>query len=179
MQTNPLNTNSFLYFRYADSFSSQLWQRIRATQNTRLQRLVTAMPEYLLHAKAPTTVRKYISEWQRWKSWELVHFGAHTFPVSVELISIYLFDWDSSTRSLNALSSTMYGIRWAHNIAGLQSSTDNIIVQQIVEATKRLYAKSPSPRKPITVDTLYPRSYQNTGAPVRRYPIFAFVLFFL
>ena len=45
-----------------DSFSSQLWQSIRATQNTRLQRLVTAMPEYLLHAKAHTTVRKYKSE---------------------------------------------------------------------------------------------------------------------
>ena len=48
----------------------------------------------------------------------------------------------------------MYGIRWAHNIAGLQSPTDNIIVQQLVEATKRLYGKSLSPRKPITVDTL-------------------------
>ena len=112
------------------------------------------MPEYLLHAKAHTTVRKYKSEWQRWKSWELVHFGAHKFPVSIELISIYLFDRASSTRSFNALSSAMYGIRWAHNIAGLQSPTDNIIVQQIVEATKRLYGKSPSPRKPITVDTL-------------------------
>ena len=112
------------------------------------------MPEHLLHAKAHTTVSKYKSEWQHWKSWELVHFGAHKLPVSVELISIYLFDRASSTRSFNALSSAMYGIRWAHNIVGLQSPTDNIIVQQIVEATKRLYGKSPSPRKPITVDTL-------------------------
>ena len=72
----------------------------------------------------------------------------------------------------------MYGIRWAHNIAGLQSPTDNIIVQQIVEATKRLYGKSPSPRKPVTVDTLS-QIISKYGALAHRYPIFAFVLFFL
>ena len=175
---NSLNTNSFLYFRYADSFSSQLWQSIRATPNTRLQRLVTEMPEYLLHAKAHTTVSKYQSEWQRWKSWELVHFGAHKSPVLVELISIYLFDRASSTRPFNALWSAIYGIRWAHNIAGLQSPTDSIIVQQIVEETKRLYGKSPSPRKPITVNTLS-QIISKYGAPVHHHPIFAGFLYFL
>lgn len=75
------------------------------------------MPDFILHAKANSTISRYKSEWRRWKSWELEHFGSHRFPVSVDLVSIYLFDGVSTARSVSALSSAMYGIRWAHNVA--------------------------------------------------------------
>lgn len=127
---------------------------MQATQNTRLQGLVAKMPEFILQAKANATVSKYQSEWRRWKSWELQHFGSHLFPVPVELVSIYLFDKVSSSQSHNALLSAMYGIRWAHNVAGLQSPTDHLLVKQLVEAAKRLYGTSRKPRKPITLETL-------------------------
>lgn len=112
------------------------------------------MPNFVLGARANSTVSKYEREWRRWKSWEFRHFGRHTFPVTVDLVSLYLFDNVSSSASSSSLTAAVYGIRWAHHIAGLESPTDHLFVKQILEAGKRLYSKPRQPRKPISLDTL-------------------------
>lgn len=72
----------------------------------------------------------------------------------MDLVSLYLFDKVSSSASASSLASAVYGIRWAHHIAGLESPTDHLFVKQILEAGKRLYGKPRQPRKPISLDTL-------------------------
>ena len=113
------------------------------------------MPEFLLHSKASSTLAKYQAEWQRWKSWELDHFSTHVFPVSPQLVSVYLFDEISTSKSPHVITSALYGILWAHHMAGLQSPTDHLIVKQLAEAAKRLYGKPREPQHPISVDTLH------------------------
>ena len=135
-------------------FKAMVQLEVKATQNSRLQSVAARMPAFLLHARANSTVSKYQYEWRRWKSWEFEHFRSHTFPVPLELVSLYLFDRVSVSRSPSSLTSAMYGIRRAHHIAGLLSPTEHLFVKQIVEAAKRLYGKSRQPRKPISVDTL-------------------------
>ena len=88
---------------------------------------------------------------------------------------LIFFDQLSSHKSVALLNAAVYGIRWAHQIAGLQSPTDHVFVKQIIEAGRRLYGKPSNPRKPITVDTLKLIVEKYVTRP---YQIFEFVLFF-
>ena len=96
------------------------------------------MPDFLLHSKASSTVAEYQAEGQRWKSWELDQFSTHAFPVSPKLVSIYLFDIISTSKSPHIITSALYGTRWAHHMAGFQSPTDHLTVKQLIEAAKKV-----------------------------------------
>ena len=53
-------------------------------------------------------------------------------------MALYLQHVPDTTQSPSAVDSAIYGIQWAHNLAGIPSPTDSPIVHSISKAAKKL-----------------------------------------
>ena len=77
------------------------------------------------------------------------------FPASTEHVALYLQYMLTTTRSHSALGSAIYGIQWAHNLAGIPSPPDSPIIQAVSNATKQLTGTSLFNKKePVSPDML-------------------------
>ena len=60
-----------------------------------------------------------------------------------------------STKSCSSVDIAFYAIKWAQEIAGTASPTDNHVVSRVLEVVKRILgAGRPSWKEPITTDLL-------------------------
>lgn len=60
-----------------------------------------------------------------------------------------------STQSHYAFDSAIYGIQWAHNLAGIPSPTDSPIIHSISRAAKRLIGtRAVNQKSPISPDMI-------------------------
>ena len=60
-----------------------------------------------------------------------------------------------STKSCSSVDSAFYAIKWAHEIAGMASPTDNQVVSRVREAAKRILgAGIPNRKEPLSTDVL-------------------------
>ena len=60
-----------------------------------------------------------------------------------------------STKSCSSVDSAFYAIKWAHEIAGMASPTDNQVVSRVREAAKRILgAGRPNRKEPLSTDVL-------------------------
>jgi len=133
-----------------------------------LKRLAESLPSIIVCSKAESTNVKYNRAWLSWKKWEKENTGVNTFPVSPFIFCLYLRDKLDSCRSPAPIETAIYGVRWAHNMAGVQSPTDNIMVKQFLEASKRLLGKPVRAKKPLElhVITKIGQKFNVPGAPL-------------
>ena len=54
----------------------------------------------------------------------------------------------------SAIDSALYGIRWAHKIAGLESPTDHPTVIAAAEGARRKLSKPVQPKQPLDIETV-------------------------
>ena len=54
----------------------------------------------------------------------------------------------------SAIDSGLYGIRWAHKIAGLESPTEHPTVMAASEGTRRKLSKPVQPKQPLYLETV-------------------------
>ena len=76
-----------------------------------------------------------------WKKWENDNLGFSQFPVSPFLSCLYLREKVGTRYSPAPFEAAVYAVRWAHEIAGVSSSTECSLVKQVIEASKRLLGK--------------------------------------
>ena len=70
-------------------------------------------------------------------------------------VAIYLQHVLESTNSSSSVASAFYAIKWAYEIAGMESPTDNQVVSRVREAAKRiLRAGRPNRKEPISGEVL-------------------------
>jgi len=58
---------------------------------------------------------------KRWKSFASSKDEIKVFPTSAEHVALYLQHVLDTTNSHSAVNSAIYGIQWAHNLAGIPS----------------------------------------------------------
>ena len=60
-----------------------------------------------------------------------------------------------STRSCSSVDTAFYAIKWAHEIAGMASPTDNQLVSRVWEAAKKILgAGRPNRKEPLSLEVL-------------------------
>ena len=65
----------------------------------------------------------------------------------------------------SAIDSALYGIRWAHKIAGLESPTEHPTVIAAAERARRKLSKPVQPKQPLDLETVVKvAQYYNTVA---------------
>lgn len=111
------------------------------------------MAEYLVNSKSDSTVRKYYSYFIKWENY-IKSKGGNSVPASPILISMYLTELIDKKCSYAVVSSTVYGIKWAHSLRNLPDPTDNNFVKNLIETSKRLYSKPVDKKEPVSAEVL-------------------------
>ena len=91
---------------------------------------------------------------------------AKAFPVALYLESLL-----QSAKTPAPVISAFYGIKWMHDLYGLDSPTDSKIVVNVVESAKRILSTQTNKKEPITVEILlamYKRIYKDKDVMSQR-----------
>ena len=129
-----------------------------------LRRLATdALPKLLISAKASSTTAKYSASWKRWEAWASAKVNINTFPVKPSDFALYLASLHSSGHK-SAADSAAAAVKWAHNLAGLPSPTDDPLIKTTLQGCRRLTASTPLRKEPVTPDILA-KLYDAHGHP--------------
>lgn len=147
----------------------------------RLQELADSLPTFVLSARASSTNIKYKNAWLNWRRWEKLHVGKNTFPVSPFLLCLFLRDKIERCNTCSPIMSALYGIRWAHQLSGVPSPTESVMVKQVVEACKRVAGGPVKGKDPLDLDviTRVCEKYHSVGCSLSNLRIcFIFVIAF-
>lgn len=117
----------FFSFLLSNVLASDLWKfGFRELQcSSHLTNLAQGLPNVLLAPKAPATFGKYRSAWTGWKRWASRFPCIDVSPAKPFHVALYLKDLVYSASSVAPITSAVYGIRWAHQVAGEPSPTDH------------------------------------------------------
>ncbi|VDI71133.1 Hypothetical predicted protein [Mytilus galloprovincialis] len=113
--------------------------------------LVGKMEE--LHSHSSNTNSKYFYSFKRWEQF-ISKEGGKSIPASPIHVALYLTHLLDKGSSKSVVQSAVYGIKWAHNIQGIQDPTTNSFVVNLMEAAKRQPHRPRVKKDHITVDVL-------------------------
>ncbi len=114
-----------------------------------LRSLADEIPGIILQDRAPRTVRKYQESFQRWQAWAESK-GLCSLPATGQEVALYVAFLLRTAKTMSTIHSAIYGIAWAHKKAGKTSPTEHTLVQQMVEASKRIVGvKSVNRKQPL------------------------------
>lgn len=114
----------------------------------RLKHLVKSLPAILIQDRAPKTVSTYVRAYEVWRTWA-VQCEATPLPVDPTVFSLYLVHLIQQDQSVSSIHSAIYGVSWVHKKSGYQQLSDHPLVQQVVEAARRILARPPSRRRSL------------------------------
>ena len=135
-------------------FNAGVWTERRQLKSDKLKTLADSLPSFVLGSRAESTNVKYKNAWLSWKKWEKAIMGSNCFPVSPFLLCLYLRDKVESCKSVAPIEAAFYGVRWAHEIAGVSSPTEHTTVKQVLEASKRVLGKPVGGKQSLEVDII-------------------------
>ena len=120
-----------------------------------MSNLADRMKKTALASRASGTVTSYLRSLKRWKSFTDQHNGLCYFPAEPSHVALYLQHILDTTCSHHSVDAAFYALKWAHNMAGIPSPTDNSVVNFVREGAKRILGTSKINRKePLTMEQL-------------------------
>ena len=144
--------NILLLFCLFTSSSIAVGPRIDA-----LRPLEELIPGVLAASKAPSTVKGYHSQFQKWKAWAASFPGVSCFPASALHFSLYLISLVQSGYSFATINSAFYGVNFFHNSCDVPNPCNSSFAKAILEGCKRVSADFVSSKKrfPIRPEHLH------------------------
>lgn len=143
------------FFVISDVFKYGVWEEASYLKDPDLKRLSENMQSTVIAARAIGTAEGYVRAFRRWRDFAQNQEEISVFPAEPLHVALYLQYLIETTKSHNSVDSVFYGIKWAHESAGLQSPTDNMLVAKVREAAKRILGTEKRNRKdPLSVDIL-------------------------
>ena len=92
-----------------------------------LRSLASRLESTVITSRAPGTTNAYRRAFLRWKVFASSKREICAFPAKSEHVALYLPHLLDTTHSHSAVHSAIFGIQWAHHLAGLPSPTDSQI----------------------------------------------------
>ena len=134
---------------------------------------VHLLPDILRKSRADSTDKKYHGAFSRFHKWALSNGlrSRDILPAKAFTVAIYLVSLIQSSNSSSSVVAAFYGIRWFHDLYGLESPTNSNLVVNVLEAAKRILSKHTIRKEPITVDiltSLYLRLYSENDLKSQR-----------
>ena len=99
--------------------------------------LISRLQSTVIASGAPGTTDAYRRAFTRWKNFVSSLDEVKVFPARTEHMTSYLQHLLDTTHSHSAVDSAIYGIQWAHNLAGIPSPTDSPVVHHVSRTAKR------------------------------------------
>lgn len=104
-------------------------------------------------SKSSSTNSKYLSYFKKWEDY-ISSKGGSAIPALPIHICLYLTELMDKSAPCSIVISTIYSIKWAHSLKNLPDPTNNMFVNNLVEAAKRTLSKPVQKKDPITTDML-------------------------
>ena len=114
-----------------DVFSSGVWASLADLREPSLTGLVSRLQSKVIASRAPGTTDAYRRAFTRWKNFASSVDEIQVFPARTEHVALYLQHLLDTTHSHFAVDSAIYGIQWAHHLAGIPSPTDSPIIHDV------------------------------------------------
>ncbi|XP_053373596.1 uncharacterized protein LOC123527851 isoform X1 [Mercenaria mercenaria] len=114
---------------------------------------VDSLCDHLLKCKSENTTKTYNSGFKRWKVY-CSNKGYTALPASPILVAVYLTELLDSSSSYHTVSKAFYGIKWAHELNGLDDPTRNSFVKNLLESAKRTSRKPTTKKDPATSEII-------------------------
>ena len=118
-------------------------------QNPDLYRLAKQLPYYLLESRSDNTVKKYFAYFKKWKSF-IGSRGETALPANPVHVALFVTHLLETGSSAAVISSHVYGIKWAHNLAGHADPTTHPFITSLMETAKRTHQPLKSRRDPVS-----------------------------
>ena len=120
--------------------AQDVWKELAELKDPRLQQLLQKLLSTVMSGKAPSTEKKYLYAFGRWKKWAEAMEGVTVFPVEAIHLALYLQYLGDSTGSRAAVEEAVYALAWIHQAAGLPSPTNDPFVQAVLGGLRRILA---------------------------------------
>ena len=134
-----------------DIFQSGFWSPRDKPLDDSLKGLEDRLKATVLSSKANGTVLAYSRAFRKWKQFALDKLDGNAFPAPPFYVALYLQHIIEETHSPSAVDSAFYGLKWAHDVAGIPSPTDDPIVEAVRSASKRILGtRALSRKEPIS-----------------------------
>ena len=144
----------FNCFLFLDVLQAGVWKHRQDLKSNKLKKLADSLPAFVLCSRAVSTNVKYKNAWLNWKKWEKDNLGVNVFPVSPFFLSLHLIDKFQSCNSPSPIEAAVYGVKWAHDIAGVPSPIESTLVRQLLEVAKRLLGKPAQGKQAVSFDVI-------------------------
>jgi integrase len=102
--------------------------------------LAEHMATYILHSRADNTVKKYNGYFKLFRAF-CESKGLSARPANYMTVALFLTSLLDENKSNSVVSSSVYAIKWMHSIHDFPDPTDNSVVRNLLEASKRLRSK--------------------------------------
>ncbi|XP_065889002.1 integrase/recombinase xerD homolog [Dysidea avara] len=123
-------------------------------EDPHLKCLAKSLFTTVLNSKAPSTTKKYMYAFNRWRKWAQSLNNIDVFPVKPVHLALYLQHLGDSKQSRAAVEEASYAIAWIHQMAGLPSPSSNPLVLTTLSGLRRSLAQPVVRKEPITPDML-------------------------
>ena len=108
--------------------------------------------------KRTTTATKFSYGWNRWSRWAQSKRGVPIIPACPLHVALYLLELTEDALQKNVgcsvIDSALYGIRWAHKVAGLESPAQHPTVVAAAEGAKRKLSRPVQPKQPLALEAV-------------------------
>ena len=116
-----------------------------------LKQLAQALPTILVQDRAATTISTYLRAYKSWKAWATQR-NSSFLPADQVTFTLYVVSLIQQARSVSTVNSAVYGVSYVHKKSGYQEPGEYPLVKQLTEAAKRILARPPLRKKPLTID---------------------------
>ena len=131
----------------------KLSRTVELDVDSSLYELYPKLCDLLISSKNDNTVKSYFNACKRWERFITLH-GQHALPTQPVHVALYLTSLLKNGSTYHAVYNAVYGIKWAHEINGLDDPTKKSFVISVLEASKRVAPKTTQKKEPIYTDTL-------------------------
>ena len=114
-----------------------MWTELTHVQDRYLRRLADKLPEVVLGSRADNTTLTYLNGFKRWRFWASKFPEITVLLATPAYVALYLLSVLQAFTSTSPVQSALYSIRWANDIAGLESPTSHTLPQKVLEAARR------------------------------------------
>ena len=142
-----------------DVLQSGIWRDANSLVDLSLRRLVPNLLYLRLESMAPSTVQKYRSGWLKWRQWTAPKIGVQVIPAKPLHVALFISELTvisvSNNTGISSIESVLYGIKWAHSLAGIvECPSSHPFVKSSLEGARRKLACPVQPKEPLSVDTV-------------------------
>ena len=128
--------------------AQDIWQNLAKLKD---QQLAQQLFGTVMSSKAPSTEKKYLYAFGRWKRWAENMNGVTVFPMEAIHLALYLQHLGNSNGSRAFVEEAVYALSWIHEAAGLPSPISDPFVQTVLGDLCQMLASATVKKQPITI----------------------------